>query len=95
MYFHPDIAKQVILYAATRTRPTFQWLSFFAVQGPAVLLEASIARRWGASLHPPGLAPILRTLCVLLAVASALFFPPVAAHALDQRVVTAVLAALS
>ena len=82
------VAHEVILWSATREPPRFQWLAFFALQGPLVLAEAlgrAALRRRGVRV--PTLLAVPLTWAAVLLPASALFFPPPVRTGLDRRVV--------
>lgn len=83
-------AHETILWAATRRRPTFQWLAYFTIQGPLVVAERALRRR-----APPSPRTVALTWLLLLLPASVLFFPPVVNSGLADRVVKAVHALLS
>jgi hypothetical protein len=67
---------------------TGQWLTFFTLQGPLVLLESYITKNCGFKL--PRWCQIFLTLSVLLLVGHHFFFPPVVNAELDQMFYTSV-----
>ncbi len=81
------IAHEVIFWVATRSKPTFEWLLFFTLQGPLVILEAVI--RHYAPLRSYIALPL--SLLTLLLFGGWLFFPPAVRTGLDARVVDAIM----
>ena len=82
------VAHELILYSATREAPRLQWLAFFTMQGPLVIVEALVRaalRRNGVRL--PALLAIPLIWAAVLLPATALFFPPPVRTGLDKRVV--------
>jgi hypothetical protein len=82
------VAHELILWSATRAAPTGEWLAFFALQGPVVLVEAlarAALRRRGVRV--PALLAVPLTWAAILLPASLLFFPPPVRTGLDRRVV--------
>lgn len=66
---------------------TGEWLIFFSLQGPIVVLEA-IIRRWGRAQGlrpPPRLVAVPYTLLTLLIIAHFYFFPPAISSGIDSR----------
>lgn len=63
-----------------------RWLAFFAVQGPAVVLEALVIKRGrAAGLRLPRWLGTVYTISTLLYFAHTFFYPPIIQHGLDKQ----------
>jgi hypothetical protein len=66
---------------------TLEWLLYFTLQGPMLLLEAAALKPVLERIHAPVVVRVLITLAAQLLLASWLFFPPAVRSGLAARTI--------